>query len=78
MQRAKRAEDADKVLDELLNKYGKVVYTNYEARKPVAPSPSPLIDDDSDSLSRMLFLYVFLLLPLLLFCVHVLIIMVLF
>jgi hypothetical protein len=54
MQRAKRAEDADKALDELLNKYGKVVYTNYEARKPVAPTPSPSFDDDSESLSRML------------------------
>ncbi|KAJ4799625.1 Ribosomal silencing factor RsfS [Rhynchospora pubera] len=50
--RAKRAGDADKVIDELLKKYGKVVYTNYDTRKPTSPpSRSPSTDDDSESLS---------------------------
>lgn len=53
MQRASRAGDADKVLDELLNKYGKVVYTNYNSGKPKSSSPSSSFDDDSESLSRM-------------------------
>ncbi|XP_078162989.1 lojap-related protein [Carex rostrata] len=49
--RASRAGDADKVLDELLNKYGKVVYTNYDSGKPKSSSPSSSFDDDSESLS---------------------------
>lgn len=77
MQRASRAGDADKVLDELLNKYGKVVYTNYDSGKPKSSSPSSSFDDDSESLSRMC-PFCFSLSSLLLSCVHVRLIMVLF